>query len=882
MDEREARRRALVAFGGVEKYRETLREGRGVAWLSGLTLDFRLGFRMLVKYPGLTVVAGLAMAFAICIGAGTFEFMTQAFHPTLPLPGGELIVGIQMRDVASGRAESRVLHDFASWRGRLSSIEDLGAFRTLERNLVIGGVTGEPIELAEISASAFRVARVAPLMGRALTDADERPGAPLVVVIGHDVWQRRFAGDPNVVGRRVRVGTEFAEVVGVMPEGFAFPIAHSLWVPFRTRELDYGPRQGPAIQAFGRLAPGASLERAQAELTALGQAASAAFPATHEHLRPRAMPFARTFLNQALNVSGELDLSAIATLLRTALNLPVVLFLVLVCGNIALLVFARAATRESEIVVRNALGASRARIVGQLFVESLVLGSCAALVGLVVAGFALRTVVEVLRADLNDGGRLPFWFHTTLSPTTIVYALVLTVIGAAIAGVLPALKVTRGLGERIRQGTAGGGGFRFGGIWTAVIIAQVAVTVPFPVLVYSTWAETRAIRAVHVGIAEEEYFSVRLELDRETVADPVRAGVEETISLAEDSALAAHLARLRTTVQELDRRLVSEAAVAGVTFADRLPRMYHPYRLVDVDEGGAAPLDPRWPGYRVSAVNVERDFFDVLDVPILAGRGFLASDIGADPGVVIVNRSFVENVLGGRNPIGRRIRYTGYEDGQRSFDAEGEPWFEIVGVVRDLGTAYGSDPKVAGFYHPVAPGSTVPLRMAVRVAGDAAAFAPRLRTIAADVDPALRLYDVMRLDHVTDAELRFYTMWFWLLLGVSGIALILALAGIYAVLSFTVSQRTREIGIRVALGADRRRIIAGIFRRPAAQVGLGLLSGSAIVLLLLVGSEVTIGAKLAAALVGHVTAMAAVCMLAAVVPSRRALRVEPAEALRWD
>jgi predicted permease len=837
---------------------------------------------MLVKYPGLTVVAGMAMAFAICIGAGTFEFMTQAFHPTLPLPEGERIVTIQMRDVASGRAESRVLHDFARWRGTLSSIVDLGAFRTLERNLVAGEVAGEPIEVAEISASAFRVARVAPLLGRTLADADERAGAPPVVLIGHDVWQRRFAGDPDVVGRIVRVGSEYAQVVGVMPEGFGFPIAHSLWVPFRISELDYGRREGPAIQVFGRLAEGASLARAQAELTALVQAASTAFPETHEHLRPRVMPYANAYLNLALNVPGELNRSAIATLLRTALNLPVVLFLLLVCGNIALLVFARAATRESEIVVRNALGASRARIIGQLFVESLVLGGCAAVVGLVVAGFALRTVVEVLRTELNEGAPLPFWFHTTLSPTTILYALVLTVIGAAIAGVLPALKVTRGLGERIRQGTAGGGGFRFGGIWTAVIVAQVAVTVPFPLVVWATRMEASAIRAVHVGIPEDEYLSVRLELDPERDVDPVRAGAEETIRLAEDSARTAHLARLRATVGELDRRLASEAGIVGATFADRLPRMYHPYRLIEVDEGAAAPLDPRWPGYRVSAANVERDFFDVLQVPILAGRGFLASDFGAEPGVVIVNRSLVENVFGGRNPIGRRIRYTGYEEGPRSFDADDEPWLEIVGVVQDLGMAYGSDPKVAGFYHPVVAGSTVPLRMALRVAGDAASFTPRLRAIAADVDPALRLYDPLPLDRVTDAELRFYGMWFWLLLGVSGVALGLALAGIYSVLSFTVAQRTREIGVRVALGADRRRILASIFRRPIAQVGLGLLSGAGIVLLLLISSDLKFGVKAAAALLVYVSLMAAICMLAAVVPSRRALRIEPAEALRWD
>jgi putative ABC transport system permease protein len=870
----EARRQALLAFGGVERHREQMREGRTLAWLSGATLDLKLGARMLIKYPGLTFVGVLAMSFAICVGAGTFELLTQAFQPTLPLPDGDRLVGIRNWDERTGRVEPRSLHDFEVWRTELDGVADVGAFRSLERNLITGEGAGEPIEVAEISASAFRVARVAPLLGRTLTAADEQPGGPAVMVIGHDVWQARFAADPAVIGRTVRLGREPVRIVGVMPEGFAFPVAHSLWVPLRLSALDYERRQGPSIVVFGQLAAGVSLAAAQAEIAALGVATAAEFPQTHEHLAPQVLPYVRAILNLSLGVSGELDVSSLAALFRTSFNLPLVLFLVLVCGNVALLVFARAATRESELAVRNALGASRARIVGQLFLEALVLGGVAAVLGVVAAGTLLRVVLEILRASVMEGARLPFWFDGGLSAATVFYALVLTVVGAVIAGVIPALKVTRGLAERMRQGTAGGGGFRFGGIWTAVIVAQIAVTIPFPLTVIAVRFESNQIRAVDPGFADDEYLSLRITLDREDAAMAT-----ETTAGAADSA---YEARRRAAIAELERRLAAEPGIRGVTFANRLPRTYHPYRLIDIDAGGAAPVDPRWPGYRVSSANVERNYFDVLDVPILAGRGFLASDLDAEPGVVIVNQSFVQNVLGGRNPIGRRIRYSGYEEGPRSFEATNDPWFEIVGVVNDLGMAYGNDPKVAGFYHPVAVGDAMPARLAVRVAEDPASFAPRLRDIAADVDPGLRVYDTMPIARMADAELRFYTMWFWILIVVTAIALLLSLAGIYAVMSFTVSQRTREIGIRVALGAGRRRIVTSIFRRPLAQVGLGILAGAGLLILVGIAGEVTFGPKAVGFVIAYSAVMAVVCLLAAVVPTRRALGIEPADALRWD
>ena len=874
-----AARQARAEFGSVERYAHEGRAARGLRRADELRvswLDVKLGFRMLARYPGLTLVGGLAIAFSIWMGAGTFELVTQVLRPTLPLPEGARVVGIRTWDAAANRAEEHVLHDVAVWREAAASLRDVGAFRTLERNLIVDARgAGEPVEVAEISASAFRVAGVPALLGRTLTDQDERAGASPVAVIGHDLWMRRFGGDPGVVGRTVRLGREPTSIVGVMPPGFAFPVAQSLWTPLRA-DAHVQRRQGPQVNVFARLAPGATLAEARAELAAIGRRAAGDSPETHAQLRPQVLPYARSIL----------DLAGWQALATAAVNLPVLLLLVLVCANVALLMFARAATREEELAVRSALGASRTRIVTQLFAEALVLGGIAAAVGLTAAGAGMRWVIGVVEAEILHGQRLPFWFRPGLSMPTVLYAVALTLLGALIAGVVPALKVTRGLSARLKRATAGGGGLQFGGVWTAVIVAQVAVTVAVPVVTYFVRRDAVRIRTVDVGVPPHEYLTLRLEMDAATHDGG-----------AADTSRAAFRARFRRAYGELERRVSAEPAVAAVAFAERLPRTYHPHRLIEVDAGGAAPLNPEWAGYRVSSAAVGPGFFEAFAAPVLVGRGFGAADHAAERGTpgdsaagggpVVVNQSFVRLVLGDRNPIGRRVRYTHFEDRSPRKLAEPSAWYEIVGVVRDLGMSIGegegADPKRAGIYHPVASGAAYPAQVGVRVRGDAAAFASRLRALATAVDPTLRLYDVRPLSDVNDAELEFLSFWFRLLLFVSAIALTLSLAGIYAVMSFTVARRTREIGIRVALGADRRRVVAAVFRRPLAQVALGICAGAVLVgVLLATGNGRALSLAQLASIVAYAAGMLFVCLLACAVPTRRALLVEPTEALRAE
>jgi len=836
-----------------ERRRERRRDGLQLSWL-----DFKLGFRMLSRYPGLTIVGGIAMAFAIWVGAGTFEVINQLVFPKLPLPDGDRVVAIQNWDVSLGRHEDRMVHDYLSWKGQLQAVTDLGAFRTIERNLAVEQRSPEPIGLAEISASAFPLTRVNPLLGRTLTVADEQPGAPAVVVIGYDVWQRRFDADPAVVGRIVRLGNAPATVVGVMPKGFAFPVSHDAWVPLRLNRNE-AAREGPGILVFGRLAPGASLADAQAELRTVGQRASTSSPTTHQHLRPQVKAFAKAIMP---NIFGSWVLS---------FNLFVVMLVVLVCGNVALLMFARASSRESEIVVRNALGASRGRIVTQLFAEALVLGAVAAVVGLAAHRAGLRWAL--LTADSQIRGGLPFWFQGSLSLPTLLYSAGLTLLGATIAGVIPALKVTRGLQSRLRESAAGGGGMRFGGIWTAIIVAQIAVTLAFPATAFFVRREMAEFetRITEAGFPAERWLTAQLRLDREGPNG-------QPISDADFDA------QLQKSWQALERRLEADPAVAGVTYANRLPLMYHPYRLIELDSGEAAPLDPRWPGYRVSSAAIEPAFFDKLGTPLLEGRNFTHADIESGQSVIIVNKKFVDLVLGGRNAIGRRLRFTHFEEWGSPRSSDDQPWYEIIGVAPDLGTeAFTHDPKVARIHHPATPNSAYPFQIAVQVKGDPKSYAQSFRQIAASVDPSLRLHEITPLNEVSNGDVALLRFWFRLVLAVSGVALLLSLAAIYAVMAFTVSRRTREIGIRSALGGSRRRILASVFARPIAQIGGGILAG--VVLVGLLGSAIAGGmlsVRETAALVGYALLMSAVCALACFVPARRALSIQPTEAFRTD
>jgi predicted permease len=745
-----------------------------------------------------------------------------------------------------------------------------GAWRDTTCNPIVTRGVPHPVRVAEISPSAFRVADATPLMGRVLTEADQRPDAPPVAVIGYDVWQTWLGSDPAVLGRTVQLGTAHAAVVGVMREGFAFPIAHDVWTPLRVVDDVLGPRSGPEISVFGMLAPGVTFETAQAELAGIGQRLAAEQPATHTHLQPHVTPYTQL---DGGNPGDNDETGVFAGIYSFA-----VLLLVLVCSNVALLVFARAATRESELAMRTALGASRGRIVVQMFAEALALGGVAAIVGLGAAHVALKNWgVPFLEANY---GRLPFWFDLSLSSGTVLFALALTVLGSAVAGVLPALKVTRGIGARLKQATAGAGGLQFGGVWTVVIVVQVAVTMAFPALVYQQQWMVRHVQTFDAGFPTEDYLVAELELDTSSPAGENTEGLR----VERERTFAARL-------EELRRRVAAQPGVAAVTFADGLPGESRPkYRIElpdDADRKQAAGTNAGEGPLRVATVaRIDPSYFDALDTDVLAGRAFSAADLAPGTDVAIVDQSFVDQVLEGRNPIGQQLRFT-----SKTQDATTppKPWIEVVGVVKDLGIGAPTQPwRAAGLYLPERPERLDQVYMMVHLRRDPLTFAPELRGLAAAVDPALSLSHVQRVDQVTDALVWVLQLFQRVTLVMTAVAIGLSLSGIYAVLSFIVARRTREIGVRVALGANRRRVIGAIFRRPLIQVAIGVLAGNA--LLALAGSVKTdmpgltgeLSAGQLAILAAYAFLMLGVCLLACVVPTRRALSVEPTVALRME
>ena len=835
-----------------------MRQTERFSWASGFPLDLKLGLRMLVKYPGLTIIGGLAMAFGIWFGAVTVQMFGVITNTKLPLPDGDRIVKIQNLDLKTSQDEDRVLYDYQLWR-TARSITDIGAYIHKSVNLVSTVSSAAPVVTAEITASAFKIAPARPVLGRVLVESDERAGAPPVVVLGHDVWTRRFESDPQIVGRTVQLGSGFATVVGVMPEGYAFPVAHEMWLPLRTDVAGVEPRQGAAITVFGRLANGMTLENAQAEITTFGQRLAAEHPTTHAQIQPHVIPYAQG----GVTSNDELQVMALTYVFVVAL-------VVVVCSTVALLVFARAAARETELLVRSALGASRRRLVTQLFAEALVLAGVAAVVGLAMAQLALsrlgRPYIEA-NYDL-----LPFWYNFNLSPTTIMYALGLAVIGAVVAGVMPARKITRGLGTQLRAGTTGGG-VSFGGIWTAVIVVQVTLTVMFPAVVMLLRSESNRIASKDAGFPTQKYLGVKVGIDGPSA---------ETMTPETGAALAAQFS---ASMETLRQRLEAEPGVAGVTFTSALPQDYHAERRLSVESLPDSAL------FWVATARIDPAYFNVLQSPIISGRAFTSGDLSPDARVVIVDQGFADLVMPGRNVIGQRVRISTTTKVDSNW-AE-LPWYEVVGVVKELGMAPALErSRTAGVYLPYVPGIRTNLNILLRGRGDPLAIGPRVRDVAAAVDPALRIEQITRLDQLKTPMLWFLGLWQKVIMGMTAVTLLLSLSGIYAVLSFIVARRTREVGVRVALGASARRVVTALFRRPMTHVSLGVVAGTVLIAVAAIAVQyteefsgiqprgLTVGEI--ALLVGYAIMMLGVCALACIVPTIRALRVQPMEALRAE
>jgi predicted permease len=805
----------------------------GISWL-----DVKLGLRMLVKHPGLSFVAVFALAVGIPVGVIPFHVVNATEAPP-PLEESDRIQVLRNSDVARPVVRPTYVYDFVQWREELTSFAILGAAFDGVYNIISEDGRAAPVEGAEVTASTFDILRVPPFLGRPLIAADEEVGAPAVVVIGHDLWESRFGSDPEVVGRTIRVGGVRRTVVGVMPKEFLYPLLDHIWVPLQVRALTDDQRQERMLRVFGRLADDVSPEQAQAELTMLGRRMATDRPETHAQLRPEVVPF-----TIGINRVPKGGLRALPQFyLFPFFALLMLLFPTL---NIGMLILVRTSTRSSELAVRTALGASRMRIVLQLFVESLVLAVLATGVGLLVSSWAAGRIGA---AD----GILTGW---TLE--AILWALALAVFSAAVVGIIPALKVTgRDIQSNLRRASAGRSGIRFGGMSSALIVVDVALAVAILGVSVGIWGEDRRSG---MGIQADQFLSAELRIPR---VDP---GAEETAMGQSESV------RLGATQEALARRLAAEPGVGGMAVGSALPGMDHPNRWIEV-EGDV-------PRQKVRTARVDVGFFDALDQPILRGRGFDQGDLDKNPSAVIVNANFVDQVLGGRNPLGRRVR-------PWSRGEDHAPWYEIVGVVGHLGMFANDAERDAGIYYPLAPGEIYPVPFAVRVGDDPGSFTPRLRALAAEADPTAIIWAPVALDEVFNFQATIEGVVRSYAIVLIGILLTIATLAIYALMSFTVAQRTREIGIRISLGAGWRSVVSAIARRAMVQIGVGALFGMVVAAFLLHVLTTHLGQNSMASpvVIASLTTVGGVALIgsvACIAPTLRALRIAPTEALNEE
>lgn len=823
-------------------------------------LDVKLGLRMLVKHPGLTAAGGLGIAVAIAIGAGFFAFAYSYFYPTIPLDEGHRLVSLENWDVARNNEDRRAIHDFHIWRDEMESVVDMGAFRDVSRTLITRDGGADLVQIAEITPSGFTAARVPPLMGRTLVEGDGDPDASPVLVIGYDQWRTRFGADPEILGKEVRLGGRVHTIVGVMPEGFAFPMNHDLWAPLEARPSDYELGEGPWIHVFGRLAPGYTLEEAQAELTVIGRRMAREHPETHGKFRAQIMPYIYTLVD--VNQDGGKGF-----LLEFGLmNAMISLLLLVVCVNVAALVYARTATRRGELAVRAALGASRRRIVSQLFVESLVLSVAGAALGLGIARLGLRYGRHIMETEI--GGGLPFWTDFGIPGAAYVYTGALAVLAALITGVLPGLQATGRKMHANLQLHNSGTGPRLGRTWTFLIVAQVAIAVAaLPMAAATGWWEAK-------GGTTEPAFDRDRHLIVWVMPDPDSSPTE-----GEDpQERRARLTQLRT---ELARRVRAEPGVVDHVYMPNFSLNGSRMRVA-LEGDTATPGSGAMRGVR--ALTVGPDFFRYFELEVLSGRVFLPADGDSTAtDVAVVNRAFLGQVLGGGEALGRRISLTS-GSAPSSTTQPSDTLFEIVGVVENLFRNPVDESLVAPrVYRPMRGEWSGPANLTLKLAdADHGAIAGRVRQIAAELDPTVRirtlsLAALQRQEHLVLSLTA-------LILGLVFVSvLLLSAAGIYALMSFTVTQQRREIGIRRALGAQRRALLGGIFARAAGRIAVGVALGVGVALAVDAAAEGEILRGFGPPLLSTmVLIMTVVGLLAAVGPARRGLRIEPAEVLKEE
>lgn len=732
--------------------------------------DVRLGLRRLRRMPAATVMVLTALSLGIGMTALIFSLIDGALLPTLPFTAGERIVRVHRVEHATLSSET-----FDHWARRQSSFEGLAAWADRTVNLTVDEGRSEPVEGAALTVSALPLLSVQPVLGRLFTEDDAAPGAAPVVLVGHGIWRTRLNGDPAVLGRTVRVNGEPAEVIGVMPEGFGFPISHQLWTPLRLDPLR--PDRNPAsLSVFGVLRAGVPGRSAAAELNEL----DAERPRTVAE--PYRVPVEVKRYTDIINPSGRSRILA-GVMLSVAL-----VVLLVACANAANVLLAQAMVRSREVAVRVALGASRGRIASQFWIEVTMLALTGAAGGVLFGTVAVKLVRSAMPTSLT-----PFWFDIRIDLRALAVVAVAAATAAMLAGVTPALHASRANShDLLKDASRNTSSRRLGRLMGRLVRAEMAVSFVLLVAAGLFIRSAVNVRNVDLPFDADGVFTSRVRLpDTHYASAPDRA----------------------TLIARLQDALTSIPAASSATIATVMPASggwRRPVTIEGVDPmGDAQRQETRY-------VVATPDYFATFGTTPLAGRLFDSRDDEDGVPVAVVNRTF-ERIHFPEGAVGRRVAFP--------TDARGVEWLTIIGVVPDLLAGGLNRELEQAVYRPIAQDPPGNFQIAVRSGTPTSAMAATIRDAVAGVDPDLALYDVNTMRASIRAANSVYT-WLSALFLLSGsLALFLAAIGLYGVMAFNVARRTREIGVRMALGGERRAIVRLVLRQGMAQIATGLVAG---------------------------------------------------------
>ena len=843
LSDSDARLAARRAFGGVDQIKVLHREQRGLPFVDWLTFDVRSAFRSLSRErafsAGLVVVLGLGLA----VNTTIFTIVNGMTWRSLPVERGDQIVQIgsqRLQPRAEGMYTS--FADFRDWRAASRTLVDLAAYGSATMNL--GDETRPADRLAGnfVSSNAFALLGVQPLIGRDFNVTDDTPAAPPVAILGHHIWTARYAADPAIVGLAIRINGTATTVVGVMPEGFQFPVRADVWRPLgQMPGLEVANRSQRRFDIVGRLEDGATVDDARAEMAAVAAALAAQHPETNADIGVRTMPFTHAFVAPPPEAREPLVMMIAAAIV-----------LIIACANGASLLMARAARRAREMAMRATLGASRFRIVRQLLVEALLVATAAAGVGLVLSVFAVRMFArETL--DMN----LPFWIAFEFDARVFAYMAV-ACLGTAVAfGLVPAWQLSKtDAHDVLKEGGRSAIGGRRARRWTgALLVSELALTLTLlggaTILVRSSAALGSQDRVLDL----DDLFTAQIGLPGGRYDTPEKRHA------------------LHAQLQE---QLDAASLIPSATLSSVRPFVESNTRELRI-EGQPNPPD-RPP--TVQTVGTGEHYFQTLGIRMLRGRELGPTDGAPGREAAVVNERFAQVHFPNADPIGRRIRLTE----PRGDAVPTEHWFTIVGVSPSI--------RQRTMAH-VAPLAYIPLDLhlgptlgvVARAGGDLQRTSAALREQVRAVDPDVAAYNILSLRRLSELS-RWPARMVSFVLGLFAvIASLLSIAGLYGLTAYGVAQRTAEIGLRLALGARRPQIAWLFLRSTLVHAIIGLAIGLAGVLgvgKLIGGLLVETSGADAMVLVGIVAALVAITVTACFVPARRAVRLDPVAALRHE